>query len=408
VLALLSAALLIYSRCSTEREIELATGPAGESQLRFYLELRDRPDALLFFRDMGPSKRRRMAQNLARSGDPRLANLIATLLESFDDAARVELSRALAGIASRHPDAVAEELSRASSFQTDAVFAALIAAGERAIEPVFVRLGSAPHRSGAVRLLTAIGEPAVPRLLAALEADDAEWRLSAAEVLGKMRARRAVPRLTELFKRSEGQARLDLMAALAEIGDPRSESLLAEAARSVSVSAPYREQAIAGLGRIATHTAVDALVPLTENDDPAIARSAISALRASGGVAIEAPYDAALKVRVAMGVRSSPADGVLAKAIANSRLPKELRRDALQACAGRRQTADAIWRLLDELDADRDGDLIEAGVAALMAMPDRAPLAERLKADPRFEGFVRREEARFLKSGVRQARLEVG
>jgi len=105
--------------------------------------------------------------------------------------------------------------------------------------------------------LAAIGEAAVPSLLAALT--HAEWlvRLHAVEALGKTRSPEAVdPLLTVLFNDRDRAVREDAARALGQIGDARAVEFLVTAMKEPGL----RPLAVEALGRIGDRSAVPVLI----------------------------------------------------------------------------------------------------------------------------------------------------
>lgn len=105
--------------------------------------------------------------------------------------------------------------------------------------------------------LAAIGEAAVPSLLAALT--HAEWlvRLHAVEALGKTRSPEAVdPLLSVLFNDRDRAVREDAARALGQIGDARAVEFLVTAMKEPGL----RPLAVEALGRIGDRSAVPVLI----------------------------------------------------------------------------------------------------------------------------------------------------
>ncbi len=118
--------------------------------------------------------------------------------------------------------------------------------------------------------LAAIGDAAIPPLLAALT--HSEWlvRLHAVEALGKMRSAVAVePLLSVLFNDQDTSIREDAVRALGHIGDARALEFL----RIVMKEPGLRPLAVEAMGQIGDHRAVPVLIDVLEGvDRPAESR----------------------------------------------------------------------------------------------------------------------------------------
>ena len=112
--------------------------------------------------------------------------------------------------------------------------------------------------------LAAIGDAAIPSLLAALT--HTEWlvRLHAVEALGKMRSAAAVePLLSVLFNDHDTAIREDTIRALGLIGDPRALDFLQVALKEPGL----RPLAVEAMGHIGDRRAVPLLIKVLEGED---------------------------------------------------------------------------------------------------------------------------------------------
>ena len=116
-------------------------------------------------------------------------------------------------------------------------------------------------REEASAALAAIGEAALPSLLAALT--DSEWlvRLHAVEALGKTGSTEAVmPLLSALFNDQDRAVREDVVRALGRIGDARAVEFLMTAMKEAGL----RPLAVEALGLIGDRRAVPVLIDVLE------------------------------------------------------------------------------------------------------------------------------------------------
>jgi HEAT repeat protein len=93
-----------------------------------------------------------------------------------------------------------------------------------------------PHMHGpellaAMSRLVTIGEPAIPYLVDALDADPAKTRAGVAFVLGEMRDRRVIPALRDALDDDTPEVRYEVAASLVVLGDWSAIPMLFEAMR---------------------------------------------------------------------------------------------------------------------------------------------------------------------------------
>ena len=404
-LVLFSAGLVVYSRYQSGQDADLFTRAPGPEQEGFFVAASERPDALPVFEKLTASQRLRAARNVGRYDRQEIARLGAILLDSFDPAAREALAESLSKIASTHTEYVAQQLDKTSSYQTAGVFAALKSNQAATIPVVAKLLESDGHRPNAAKLLQEIGSPAVPALIESLGSQSESARVAAAEVLGKLRAREAVGALNTLIERTEVEKRDPFIGSLLVIGDPRTESMARGILMIITIPRPLRQQAAAGLGRIGTESAVEELakwrsVELEEGyarlfgaasvGGEDLADSVWDALEEAGDVALRLPgLHLRERIRLAAASRSPLAEKVLMEGYRSSY--REDRLAALRASIGRVGLVSRVAAAVRSLNPDLDGDLIEAGVAALWSTPQGRSELERMRALPGLTGFISRQ-----------------
>lgn len=391
----LGAALAVYNVVTNNRDVSLAIGSPGTAQEQFFVDAAERPDIAVFFKNLKPSQRLKMSQNIGRYDDPQLAKLIGKCLGSFDADARAALTQSLAHVARVHPKEVAEQLALPGSFQQLAVSSALKEAGPDALPMVAERLTNGDARPNAVAYLVAAGKASVPSLMAMLGHKDKDVRVAAADALGKLRAREAVPAIVNLYQSSTGDEKNGYLASIAGIGDPSTEPLLEAVIKSGSTAIPQRAQAALGLGRIGSSTAIKLLWTFVEDDHQQLRQSAVTALQIGGDRSLantSAPKERLLEV--AEGIHTPAADQVLRSALAN---PGE-RLFAARASTSREPIVPSLIVALEAVNADTEGDIADAIIQALVSTPRGVAALQKLN-DPALAGLVsRRLELRRLTS----------
>ncbi|MCX7799884.1 MAG: hypothetical protein N2109_06025 [Fimbriimonadales bacterium] len=390
LLILVSLLLAAYNAYATARDVRLAVGPEGEAQRRFFIEAADRPDILTLFKGMTLEEKLATARNIARYDHPKLAKLVAILLQDFDAPARRELTETFKVVAQRQPKAVAEELKNASSFQYLGVTAALRSIGDRAIPFVVETLSNGDCRPRAIEYLTNSGPAAIPFVLRSLRSDSKDVRLAAVETLGKLRARVAAEPIRRLFLSAERADRMPYLTALATIAAPQDEALLREALDDTGYPTPLRAQAALGLGRIASPTSIRTLWDRTRDRDPDLVEAAVAGLRlAEDRALLYGSGSTRVTAEVCAGFESPLSDRTLSSLLRASDRPTL--EAATEAARGRPQLAASLKSLLLRLDPLRDGDLVELAVDALYSTaPGREALAG--VSDPVLRAFVERRK----------------
>ncbi len=366
IISTLGIAFASYSVYTNNRDVRLATGPESEAQEAFFIDAAERPDVVVFVKNLTPVQRLEMSKNIGRYDDPRLAKLIGKALGTFDASARAALTKSLASLALQHPEAVAQELALKGSFQQLGVMEALQAAGPRALPLVAERLTNGDARPNAAAYLVSAGPAAIPPLMPMLEHEDKDVRVAAADALGKLRAREAVQPLERLYRESEEDEKVAYLTALSGIGDPATEPLMQAAVQDEAMPVAHRSQAALGLGRIATESAISTLWSLAKTDHHALRQNVITALQVAGDRAL-ARSDRSMEERldVARGVRSAAADALVRTALAK---PATTER-AATAAANREALVPDLLMTLNSLDVATDGDAADALVRSLASTP---------------------------------------
>lgn len=362
LMAVLGAGLALYNLYSNNREVGLATGPLSPQQKAFFVEASERPDLMIFFKSLTTEQRASMAMNIGRYDDKELAKLIARLLETFDTRARKELTGSLAKVAKVHPKEVAEQLSVNGSFQQLAIRSALAEAGSQVFPLVAERLTNVDARPNAIAFLVTSGRGVIPSVLPMLRHKEKDVRLAAADTLGKLRAKEAVAELVDLYRKSTADEHFGYLAAIAGIGAPITEGLLASALNDPELPEPQRSQAALGLGRVASDSAIGELWRYADAENKALRESSISALQVAGDRALAIGLGSPLnRIRVAEGIQSPLADRVL---LAGLESPG-LRMAASQASHDRTALVDRLTQELKALNPEEAGDLADNLIAAL-------------------------------------------
>ncbi|MFN3684598.1 MAG: HEAT repeat domain-containing protein [Fimbriimonadaceae bacterium] len=389
-LILVSVLLAAYNAYSTARDVRLATGPEGAAQRAFFIEAADRPDILTLYQGMTREEKLAAARNIARYDHPKLAKLVAVLLQDFDAEARKALTETLRLIAARQPKAVAEELKNSSSFQYLGVTAALRSLGEGAIPYVVETLSNGDCRPRAIEFLVNSGAAAIPLVLPKLQATDKDVRLAAVEALGKLRAREAAAPIRKLFYEAPRADRMPYLTALATIAAPEDEGLLQAALNDAAYPTPLRAQAALGLGRIASPTAVRTLWRATGDRDPELVEAAVAGLRlAEDRALLHGSGSPKVVAEVCAGFETPLSNRTLATLLAHP--DRAVLDAAVVASRGREALVGPLAAVLARANPEREGELVEAVVDALYSTePGRQALAKA--TNPVVRSFIERRK----------------
>jgi hypothetical protein len=391
VLALIAVAtvLIAYQGLQTRQAVSIATGRPTPAQLEFFLSAAKRPDVALFFRDLGLENRLKMARNIRAHSDSRLAELSAVLLDTFDTGARVELERSLADIARFDADAVANQIERPGEFRRVALFRALQDAGPPAIRAVVRRLGDPAASEAAAAWLSELGEPAVPSLLEALRRGPLQARLSAAEVLGGMRAISSGREIRALYGSANGFEKRTYFFAICSLGAPEDSELLSRV--FADVTAPMDERAAAAVGM--AHTELPKAIavlwrvartighPLQEACMGALPMANAEAVR-QGGV----PDDVSLSVAAA--IPGNDADAYLRAALRSG--DRQTSTAAIRASRGRMSLAADLENLVRNAPTVDGGRLIADACGVMATTTSGRAALGRLASDGRAAGYAKR------------------
>ena len=381
----LGAALAVLNVYTTRRDLALATGPRSDAQRRWLVEAAERPDIAPYFKKLSHPNRLAMARAVGRYDDATLAKLCGILLADFDEEARSLLVTALKRIAAAHPKAVAAELARKGGFQTLGVSEALRTLGPKGIPEVASMLDDPDARPAAVAYLVEAGDAAIPALLQKLKESDPAVRLAAADALGGLRARTAVPPLLRLLKRAKSDERPSYIAALSAIGDPGTSTLLESILRDSALPLPERTAAAVGLGRIGGIDSARTLWSYASSDDPVLAKAANAALASVGAVALDVPaVPAELRIELAGVLEGGRADAVLRQSLRDP----ATRSAAVKASKGRLALVSDLAALLPQVR--RDGRLAAALVSSLALSAEGRDRLMPYRSDPDLSGFIAR------------------
>jgi HEAT repeat protein len=274
----------------------------------------------------------------------------------------------------------------AGSFQQLAIRTALQAVGPSALPLVADRLTVPEARPNAVAFLASSGHPAVEATLPLLRHKEADVRLAAADVLGKLRAREGVLDLVDLYRKSTADEHFGYLAAIAGIGASNTEELLTEALNDENLPQPQRSQAALGLGRIASDTAIRELWRYTGVENKLLKESSITALQVAGDRALSIQLGSPLnRVLVAQGIHSPLADRVLLEGLGQ----QDMLIPAASAAHDRPTLVPRLVAGLKALDADRQGDEADAVIAALASTDQGRTQLSKLDR-PALAGLVQR------------------
>ncbi len=382
-ITLLGVVLAIYNAVTLHRDVGLAIGPAGKAQEQFFINAADRPDIATFFKNLIPVRRLIMARNIGRYTDPELAQLCGKCLDTFDPGARAALTTALSGVAKLHPQAVAALMKLPGSFQQLSVATALRSAGPGALPLVAKQFSDGDARPNAIAFLVASGPVAIGPTLPYLSNSNKDIRLAAADTLGKLRAREAVPELTSLFNKSQGEERLEYLTALAGIGDPSTEPMMTENLRNVAIPTPSRGQAALGLGAIGSPTSLTTLWSYATDADMDLRENVRSALAIAGDGALQlglrlcrTPDSRIALQRVAGAVHSKLSDSIISQGL----LAPETSAVAADVSGLRPELAPALVAQVHRLDAATQGDRVDSILRALASTPEGHTLLQKMAA----------------------------
>lgn len=384
-MSLLGVGLATLNVFSTRHDLALATGAKSQQQREWLIDAAERPDIATFFKKLSHADRLKMAKAIGRYDDAPLAKLVGKLLADFDPEARRELTASLLPIAAAHPEAVANQFTQKGSFQTLGITQALRPQGDKVLPAVADMLANGDARPAASAFLVGAGASSVPVLLPKLSDPSDDVKLAAADALGQLRARQAVPPLLKCLDAAKPEQRPLYLSAIAAIGDPSTEPLMAQTIANPKLPPSERTPAALGLGRIGGPAAIQLLWTYAPSDEPSLATAAQSALTVIGPAALqvrEAPDD--ILVSVAAGMTSPDGDPTIRSGLAD---PKT-RIDAVKAAAGRPALLPNLVALLPA--ARLDGELAAPLVEALSSSDAGRRALGAYRSDPTLAGFIER------------------
>lgn len=379
------AATNVYSQ---NRDRQAALGPMSEAQKQFFLDAVERPDISSFFKRFKSAEKVQAAKNLGRYQDPKIVKLAVIWLTDFDVEARKELELVLKSLAPKYPKELATELDKAGGFQKLGVANALRFAFDASLPAVIDQLSVAAARNNAVEYLAASDDKVGAFVLPKLESPDKDTRLAAADALGKIGFLPAGSKILDLYRKAETTDKSVYLGALANLGDP--DLLLTfQSVLSDSNAVPSdRASAILGLGRIGTDAAAKAL--WTElADEPLDRTQIIDALILTGDKALKSGGSPTDRLQVAGGIRSPLADMEIEQALTRPR-PTIL---VPELAANRPSLARPLLKVLNALNPEQDGRMIESTVRSLLSTPVGKKLLMGSPSHDKFRGFIQRELA---------------
>jgi HEAT repeat protein len=366
----IGAGLATLNAITLKNDTATATGPESTAQRQFFVEAADRPDIAVFFKNLNHEQRIQMAKNIGRYDDPKLAKLAAVLLQDFDADARRELTNSLVKLAPKLPKAVAEQMTQKGSFQQVGISTALDAVGDGALPLVVDMLANGDARPFAAAYLTDKGPKTGPLIVPKLNDKDKDIRLAAADAIGKLAYRPAVPPLRALYEGVKSDPTkfdemMGYLSALSGTGDPSLEKLFTDLLNNPNSPVNSRATAAFGLGRIATPSSVKTVWKYVDSDDAQLASNAIAALQRAGDVAlVSAPSVGNGRLRVAAGITGPEADRLLGSALNPSD-------SVVLSLAGNRPAlVPRLAEILETTSGDEQGDVVDLVVRALASTPE--------------------------------------
>ncbi len=401
-LIVLAGALAGLNAYTYKQDVQAATGSPQPAQQGFFVTAADRPDIEVFFKSLTHEQRVAMGKNLGAHNAPKVAELAARLMNSFDAEARAELERSLILLAPKQPEAVADQLKLGASFQRIGVFKALDTLGPAAIPLAVARLEKADCRTNAASYLLMKGAPVCEPTLALLASSkEKDARLAAADVLAKLRYLPAAPALAKLLTqaREETLAETDptkvpdkraealgYLGALATVAAPESEALLRTTAKDEATPGPYRAQSLLGLGRIGNAACQATLWEFALQQDRLLSDAAYSGLQLVGDDVLKSDRPLSSLLKVAAGLVSRAADAVVARALTSPAIALE----AATSAADRPGLVPALVARLQAIDASTEGALADRIIESLASTPAGQRSLQGLRKDPGIEALARR------------------
>lgn len=393
LIGLLAFAVLLgaYSSWRNTETKKLALGSPNAAQRDYFVGSVERPEVESFFKGLTSAEKVRFAQNLGRHDAPELAKLIVKLLATFDKEARDALTASLVQLAKTQPKAVAEQLTQTGGFQRYAVFQALSGAGAASLDHAADQLAVADARTNAVAFLVGEGAAAVPSLLRQLGHKDKDVRAAAAEALGKLRSREAVPALTDRYRNAPEEERIAYLTALSGIADPRSRDLLRAAFADPRSRPDVRSVSALGLGRIGRPEDLWLLWEAATTPDLDLQIAIVSGLQFAGEAALESAVPTVVSLKVAAGVQGPRSLALIERGLASG--DRRLVAEAARSARRRPELVAVLERALHRYDPALRGDLVDPILEALTQSEAGHAVLKRLSQDSALGSLVARRLA---------------
>ena len=164
--------------------------------------------------------RREAVITLGEMGDERCVEPLARALRDGDWQVREVAIEAMGHVGSPAVETLLKLLR-----DWEARKCAILALGkirdERVLDPLMLQLRNDEFKDDAINALVELGEPSVPKLIAALRDKDESIRKSAVLALGRIKNNEAIEPLIEMLGDQDWFTRLTAAAALESIGDER-------------------------------------------------------------------------------------------------------------------------------------------------------------------------------------------
>ena len=324
VLVLVVAGLAVNHSRHTRQLVDAMTGGAPNERVAAAKELLAAEQFTDSISGELPAVRVKTAETLELMGDPTAVKQILPLLKDQYKEVRERAAFALMHIGDKTPENFAEMLAGLKdgdgNVRKGTISALTDPAGgigpkpgvPEAIVAYMKKEGDSRGPGGDVlsspKFTQGGSNPvAVPLLVAQLSDTDEGVRKGAAEALGKIGDKAAVPKLIELSQKDTAQVQRVAIGALALIADVSAESTLTAAVTNPATNGEARSQAAAGLGKIATPTAVATLIKTLTDDDLKLRSAAIAALARAGRSEAAAPVSASVLTQLDSALRDPSA-----------------------------------------------------------------------------------------------------
>ncbi len=164
--------------------------------------------------------RREAVITLGEMGDERCVEPLAKALRDGDWQVREVAIEAMGQVGSPAVDTLLR-LLRDWDVRKYAILSLGKIRDERVLDPLMLQLRNDEFKDDAINALVELGEPAVPKLIAALKDRDENVRKSAVLALGRIKNDEAIDPLIQMLSDQDWFTRLTAAAALESIGDDR-------------------------------------------------------------------------------------------------------------------------------------------------------------------------------------------